>query len=323
VTETSEHEKPVSGKLSELLLELRDRHVYVWGTLGASLVSALTFLPWAPFVVDDTGQIQAHAVVGRVVCLVLIPLFAAADKAADAHAKKKSKADLDEDARKAQETYRKSISSLLVLARWGADIANETPVKRKAQLRELRSVLATATHGLSSVPQTRATYYTLEFTEQGRILKEPVSWGRVEEATTIWVESENPNHSVWRIMDNEDVNAPIVRATDPEMRGWADWSTKKYQSFISVPVKARGVQFGMLSLNAPNSEDLTETDRMAVLVAARLMATTLSLAYEPTQLKEQAQQLTNLLDGKGTQTESPNRDEEAGEGATDTEKVSL
>lgn len=287
-------EHPVREKFFGLLLELREHHVFILGTLLASLVSALTFLPYYPTIVDANGQPLQGTIVVRVVSLILIPVLAAADKVADWQAKKESTAALAKEARKAQQTYQHSISSLLLIANRGADIAHETPGKRKTQLRDLRTVLVTATHGLSNAAQTRATYYTLIITEEGRILGEPVSHGRVEESTTIWEESKDRSHSVWGIMDGEDVNAPIVRSTDEDRKDWADWDQKKYKSFISVPVKAHGVQFGMLSLNAPNSEDLTETDRMAVLVAARIMATTLSLALETNQLKELGDSLVKL-----------------------------
>lgn len=291
---TGEH--PVRDKFFGLLLELREHHVLIVGTLLASLVSALTFLPFYPLLVDANGQAFQGTIGVRVASLILIPVLAAADKIADWQAKKDSAATLAEEARKAQQTYRQSISSLLLIANRGADIAHETPGKRKTQLRDLRTVLVTATHGLSNAAQTRATYYTMSITEQGRVLGEPVSHGRVEESTTIWEESKDRNHSVWGIMDGEDVNAPIVRSTDEERKDWADWDKKKYKSFISVPVKAHGVQFGLLSLNAPNSEDLTETDRMAVLVAARIMATTLSLAHDTGQLKELEESLVKLRD---------------------------
>lgn len=281
-------------KFYGLLLLLRERHVFIVATLAASLVSAATFLPYYPTLVDANGQALQGTIGLRVASLILIPVLAAADKIADWQAKKEAKATLAAEAQKAQQTYQRSISSLLSIANRGADIAHETPGKRKAPLKNLRTVLVTATHGLSSAAQTRATYYTLKITDEGRILGEPVSHGRVEESTTIWEESKDLGHSVWGIMDGEDVNAPIVRSTDEDRTGWANWAEKKYKSFISVPVKAHGVQFGMLSLNAPNSEDLTETDRMAVLVAARIMATTLSLALDTNKLKELEESLVNL-----------------------------
>jgi GAF domain-containing protein len=284
----------VREKFFGLLLELREHHVFIVATLAASLVSAATFLPYYPLIVDANAQALPQTIGVRVASLILIPVLAAADKIADWQAKKDAKATLASEATKAQQTYQHSISSLLLIANRGADIAHETPGKRKAQLKDLRTVLVTATHGLSNAAQTRATYYTLNITPKGRILSEPVSHGRVEESTTIWEESKDPKHSVWGIMDGEDVNAPIVRSTDADRTDWADWNEKKYKSFISVPVKAHGVQFGMLSLNAPNSEDLTETDRMAVLVAARIMATTLSLALDTNQLKELGDNLVKL-----------------------------
>lgn len=294
VTESTKEDQPVREKLFELLLELRERHVYIVGTLVASFISAMTFLPIAEWIVDDRGQVQPWTIWIRVICLVLIPFLAAADKAADWEAKRVAKEEGDAGAAEAQRAYRQSISSLLLLANKGADIAQETQGQRKTQLRDLRTALVATTHGLSTAAQTRATYYTLEFAEEGRVLREPVSHGRVEESTTIWVESEDPDHSVWNIMDGNDLNAPIVRDTDENRASWVEWENKKYRSFISVPVKAHDVQFGMLSLNAPDSEDLTETDRMAVLVAARIMASTLSLAMTSAQLKERSDNLAKL-----------------------------
>lgn len=303
-TTTSKGPDPAATKFYELLLELRERHVYIGGTLLASIVSAATFFPYYPLLVDHIGQPFTWVIVVRVVCLAFIPLIAAADKIADWQAKEASKTKLLADAKKAQETYHKSISSLLSLAHRGADMALETPGQRKPLIQNLSTVLVTAAVGLSSAEESRATYYTLGFTNEGRVLQDPVSEGRVEQAVTIWVEKENPEHPVWAIMDGADVNAPIVRSTDPDKLEWTDWNKKKYKSFISVPVKAHGVQFGMLSLNAPKSEDLTETDRMAVLVAARVMAATLSLAMEMRQVKELGESLVKLKDTSGTKTQS-------------------
>lgn len=301
MNENESEKKSVGEQFFELMLALREHHILIGGTLLFSLVSGITFLHWHPILLTDELAVKPWVIGLRVFCLIAIPLFAAADKIADAQSKKKSAAKQTENdtraqqaSNKAQKAYNQSISSLLALAKRGANIAFETPGNRKVPLIDLRTVLATATHGISIVAKTRATYYTLEFTEKGRILKDPVSFGRVEESTTIWEEAEDPNHPVWSIMDGEDLNAPIVRSSDPSKEKWADWDSKQYRSFISVPVKAQNAQFGMLSLNAPNSEDLTETDRMGVLVAARLMATTLALGLPQQEVKDLALKLSEL-----------------------------
>ncbi|WP_146070496.1 hypothetical protein [Arthrobacter sp. 08Y14] len=291
---TTAKKHPIRERFCGLMLELREHHVFIAGTLIASLISALSFCPYYPVLVDADGNAYQWTIIIRVVSMVLIPLFAAADKTADVQAKADAKSDANEASQEAQKAYRQSISSLLLIANWGAGIAKDPPSRKKTLLKDLRTVSVAATHGLSIAPQTRATYYTLKTTADGRVLGEPVSHGRVEESTTIWEEAKDPAHSVWGIMDGEDVNAPIVRSTDEDKKDWADWDNKRYKSFISVPVKAGGVQFGLLSLNAPKSEDLTETDRMAVLVAARIMATTLSLAHEPPALKELEDSLDRL-----------------------------
>lgn len=305
-------EHPIRERFYGLMLELREHHVFITGTLIASLVSALSFCPYYPLLVDADGKAHLWVIIVRVVSMVLIPLFAAADKRADVQAKAEAVSAADEASQEAQKAYRQSISSLLLIANWGAAIAKDPPGRKKTLLKDLRTVSVAATHGLSIAAQTRATYYTLRITPDGRVLGEPVSHGRVEESTTIWEEAKDPGHSVWRIMDGEDVNAPIVRSTDEDKKDWADWDNKKYKSFISVPVKAGGVQFGLLSLNAPKSEDLTETDRMAVLVAARIMATTLSLAHEPYALKDLEDSLTKLRTERAGSAEAAVKAEESG-----------
>jgi hypothetical protein len=150
-------------------------------------------------------------------------------------------------------------------------------VGRRAQEGALTRLAAETAARVLLAEDVRATYYRLTYDRHGwRELREPVSRGRLDHATTEFFEVQAPDHSVWKVLDAPDVNCRIHREGDPVPH--VDWDVKPYKAFLSVPVTSNGKVLGMLSVNTPDSSGLSETDRMAVLAITRTLATALVLA---------------------------------------------
>lgn len=149
----------------------------------------------------------------------------------------------------------------------------------------LRSALASAAASLPTCEDARATFYPLTRDPDGmRRLTDPRSRGRADEASSEFCEATDPSHPIWRIMDARDTDSKIVNAPDPHCR--VDWQTRPYKTFVSIPVKASTVQFGMLSVNAPEVGDLSEQDRIGLIAMARAMAAALALDKKPRHMRK-------------------------------------
>jgi len=175
----------------------------------------------------------------------------------------------------------KAMSALIVLLGEIGNVGFERGSVRADRVKGLSSALAASSALISAAGDVRATFYSLSKETRGsRKLDDPVSRGRLESVTTVWDEADDPNAYVWKIMDRPDLEAEI--ANKPDSKFGIDWETKRYTSFISVPVKVKGVAFGMLSVNAPGVDPFSESDRLAVIAAARMLAAVLSLETGPT-----------------------------------------
>jgi len=122
----------------------------------------------------------------------------------------------------------------------------------------------------------RAAYFTVTDLEAARRTMTPeggiAQRARTDEFTSEFVESGDGTSDVWALVDEGD--AALLRE-DVTLPG------KAYHSYISAPVRAGGVPFGMLTLNVLEPGGLGEEDRDFVLVLARLLAVAESLALSP------------------------------------------
>lgn len=256
---------------------LRDR----WVLAGLILVGALAAaLPYFDFAQDGSGDTLAWANGVRVAGMVLAALAVAMDRAGDLHSRRATRA-TELAARRASA---RAMSPLLSLLESVIDITQARPLTPLAST-QLRTLLVTAAQLMPLTEGVRATYYPLRRERDGtRVLDQPTSRGRDEESTTTWFESTSKGHFVWQLMDGADINAMIVRrplpGETPDRDYGIDWESKVYECFISVPVKTPSQQFGLLSINAPGRNDLTEADRVATIAAARVMGLALSLDPE-------------------------------------------
>lgn len=121
---------------------------------------------------------------------------------------------------------------------------------------------------------------------------DPKSRGRGDEASTEFVEQDDPDHPIWIMMSARDSDCVIYKEPDAQPR--VDWSSKPYKTFVSVPVQADSVVFGMISVNAPQVGDLTEVDRLAVIAMARVMAATLTMDFGPRRLRTERDEFATV-----------------------------
>lgn len=127
-------------------------------------------------------------------------------------------------------------------------------------------------------PGSRATYYTLTETTPGRrCLGDPqhaTTVGRSDMPERPWYEAKNPTHEMWRILDQPDSHSRVRIA--PEPVGDTDWDSVPYKTFLTIPVKAHGVVFGVLSVNNATYIAIGDAQRAVILALARAMALTLA-----------------------------------------------
>ena len=157
---------------------------------------------------------------------------------------------------------------------------------RAYAIRSLRSDLVQAAVKAAG-PGSRATYYHLDDSTPGqRVLGSPVhatGYGRRDKPRRPFVEAEDPDLDIWRVMDAPDEEADIKVFGRDEVVG-LDWSRKKYRTFLSVPVKAEEAQFGLLSVNNVDPNALGPVERETILALARALALVLSMETGPQNL---------------------------------------
>lgn len=213
---------------------------------------------WRPWVITF-GVIAALAVI--------------LDKIADAYDSR----DADIEFKGAEYTAQSSVSDLNAFLEEAIEIAFLEKGPRAYATQALRKRLVH--FACKSIgPGSRATYYTLDPIEPGeRVLGDPqhaVELGRRDKPARPFIERESPEHDVWAILDGAD-EAPDVKNA-PEPVGDMSWERKPYDTFLTVPVKARGVQFGLLSVNNVEAESIGEAQRATIVAMARVMATVLA-----------------------------------------------
>lgn len=186
------------------------------------------------------------------------------------------------DLQASEDTAENAVRDLNTFIDEARAISAHAPADRVIPLQTLRRFL-TMCAAKSIGPGTRATYYTLTYALDGsRILGDPehtCEYGRTDKPERPWIEAENPSHEIWRIMEGAD-EAPETRNYGDIIDG-LDWERKPYRTFLSVPVKFRDVQFGLLSVNCSKDGAIVGSQRAAILAMARTMALTLAMSSQP------------------------------------------
>jgi hypothetical protein len=221
----------------------------------------------------------------RITAGVLAALAIAADRIADTFEKKQSTLVFRESERSAEKAV-DDVNILLSEAIEATFLEGSARVEAiKALRRELARRAASCIGEMS-----RASYYPLRREPGGsRVLDRPLhatEHGRFDKPDRPFIESEDPDHDVWTILDRAD-EEPEIRSSPDEVGG-VDWEKKKYKTFYSVPVKANMVQFGFLSVNNANIGSIGGPQRAAILAMARTMALVIAWQKGPRFMNTQA-----------------------------------
>jgi hypothetical protein len=271
--------------LGRVSLWLRDK----WVLTGciALAAAALALLP--RYAVDAQGKMLDWALLIVTALGIAAAMAAALDKFADKHSKK-----LDAlEAIGEQTAGGRAVSAIVVLMEEIHDGAFVGSAMRRDRWTTLRASLAAAAAAVPTAENVRATYYPLsKDVNDWRELKDPKSRGRgnrQDQADSEFFEAKEPDHPIWKIMDARDTACEII--SEPDENCGVDWDEKPYKTFISVPVKAGKVQFGLLSVNAPVVGDLTELDRLSLIALARTMGAILALERGPTDMRAERDSL--------------------------------
>lgn len=260
-------------KLGHLAHSLRERQVYILVILLATLVNVV-----ATFIFSNTREpTPPWVLVVQVSLAVAAALAVAGDKIADRYVKKAEVADRNT---RLEETNR----ALVAVSGYLDSVSTQLRVNDGTMLQRIRRSVQTMTHMTASgslASEPRVTFYELtRDPSDWRQMKDPISSAgasrRLDKAGTEFYEQEDPTNSVWAVLSlPDDQVKPASKSDDPEA---IDWKSKPYQSFLSVPVKAAGVVFGMLSINTPEDKGISETDRLLLIAMARLIADLYAMA---------------------------------------------
>ncbi|BBZ20873.1 hypothetical protein MGAD_52080 [Mycolicibacterium gadium] len=249
--------------LGACALWFRDKYILLLITLIAAVAIAVATFAKAP----ENVFMSTWAPRVTVIAAILAAVSAAIDKFADRHAKK-LEARSTEAERKAGA---RAVIRLMAFLDYMEKVSRSTPGAARQQMPAVRLAAAELASQIPSAPDVRASFYPLTKDASGNYqMTEPVSRGRPEDATTEFRAADHPTHSIWRELTTPAKNCEIrdARTPVPDL----DWGSKPYKTFVTVPVRVGNAVFGMLTANALKVGDLTELDRVSLIVAARMLA---------------------------------------------------
>lgn len=153
------------------------------------------------------------------------------------------------------------------------DLAGLDADERRTTVSGFRQKVVERACDLVKNEQPRAAYFRVDdltaplrtMSPRGNIAQR----SRTDEFTTEFDEASGDQPDVWQLVDRAD--RALLRE-EVELPG------KAHHAYISAPVRAGGVPYGMLTLNVLEPGGLSEEDRDFVLVLARLLAVAESLA---------------------------------------------
>ncbi|WP_136056829.1 hypothetical protein [Microbacterium sp. K24] len=148
---------------------------------------------------------------------------------------------------------------------------------RRSELSGFRQEVIDRASDLLQNDAPRIAYFRVEnLLAPSRVMRpKPVSQkNRTDEFTTLFDES-NPDHAeVWSLID--ELDSAVLR-TDVDLPG------RDYRCFVSAPVRAGGMAFGMLTANTLEAEGLSREDRDNIVVMARMLAAAEGLSLSTTE----------------------------------------
>ncbi|MDI2097401.1 hypothetical protein [Ruicaihuangia caeni] len=176
--------------------------------------------------------------------------------------------------RAAEDDAERSVLDLNTFLEHAIEVAETKGAARERAIQILRKTLASVAARAVGVQGGRASFFPLTRDAEGwRTLGPPVhgtAYGRSDTPMRPFIEKDEPEHPIWKVMDGPD-NEAVVFSEGDVVHG-VDWDRKVYKTFISVPVKAGLAQFGMLSTNSSEAGSIGGAQRAALLAMARGMA---------------------------------------------------
>lgn len=267
---------PVIRAVGPLLSWLKRWQILLLVTFIGAVVAVLGPYIWGE---DAWDWLRITAGIAAAVAIV-------ADKFADRFDGAVATASFRESERLAE----KAVDDLNVVISEGIEVMFLQGSARTEAAKALRRTVAR--QAASAIGEkSRATYYTMRRESGGsRVLDEAVhgAIGRYDKPDRPFVESEDTEHSLWQLLDRADDEPEVHNAYD-EVYG-LDWDKKQYKTFYTVPVKAKRVQLGVLSVNNSIVGAIGGPQRAAVLAMARTMALVIAACRGP--------QFMNLQDAR-------------------------
>lgn len=258
-------------KFGPIASPLRRSFTLGWVILGGTII---TFSLPKIFIGAD-GAPQPWTAPFTIVATALAALAVLLDRVADAYDKR----DADRELKGSESTAEASVSELNGFLTEAIEATFLERTARTTAIQALRrSLVRFAANSIG--PGSRATYYTLLSTVPGnRELGDPqhaTTVGRQDMPVRPWVERDNPDHEMWKIVDAPDQHPDVHN--DPEDVGDAawSWSEVRYKTFLTIPVKAHGIVFGVLSVNNSTAGAIGAAQRAVIISMARAMALTLA-----------------------------------------------
>jgi hypothetical protein len=114
------------------------------------------------------------------------------------------------------------------------------------------------------------------------------SRNREDSFTSEFVEGRGGDQGVWDLIDSGDVE--LSNDTDSRLPvSWDVTRDRQYKSFVSVPVRAEGVAFGMLTANTLEADGFSNSDVASIKVLAHLLAAAEATTMTPPRIARAVQ----------------------------------
>ncbi len=142
----------------------------------------------------------------------------------------------------------------------------------------------------------RAAYFRVQdLSARPRVMQSGTysdSRNREDSFTSEFVEGQGGDQGVWDLVDTGDVE--LSNDTDTAVpASWDITKDRQYKSFVSVPVRAEGVAFGMLTANTLETDGFSNSDVASIKVLAHLLAAAEATTMTPARIARAVQRRGN------------------------------
>ncbi len=130
--------------------------------------------------------------------------------------------------------------------------------------------------------ERRAIYFPVAGTVGARTIGANITHSSrgVESPTLELEETSDPKNEIWRLIDTgRSVYYRDLRKERPA--GWGEERSGKFQTFISVGVRAKNVGYGLLTIDALEPSHFTAEDHSSMEVLAQFLAAAEALCTDP------------------------------------------